>query len=441
VGSLVAGSLTTAAYAADTAAPSTAPTANCVNQLDKLRPRATAGRTQAVCVRRESVTLTGAQRTKLAAIIAKDKASGARKPASAGTAAGQNLKPGGQTTAADGHRVTGPSRAAGSTGGVSTSSIDDQCANFTGEQWFKERFRACRSQRLWVDFRDVRTRVLVGRLSFLEVDYVVLWDSGFWSFNVGLLRDTAEGDYHGTTVGGSFDCAGPCVIDNAQFPTMAIEQPGDLRGFSDYETTLGPDQVAFVAGMATIWFNKPNTIDESGPLTSQTDDFRCDTKFSNAGCAYPQIPPVFSLDGHLWPTVAEHVAAAQQSGAVGHDWPLTRTTDQNLIANNRDTACPEWIPRPAGKSCDEYPFASTREGASSGGAGRTFQWCGVDQWWWPDGVTDYGATRDYPDGVSGVGWSFCMVDAGENSGAGNDLQTFYQGNRVLDGEEFFVEID
>ncbi|WP_405531803.1 NucA/NucB deoxyribonuclease domain-containing protein [Streptomyces canus] len=37
------------------------------------------------------------------------------------------------------------------------------------------------------------------------------------------------------------------------------------------------------------------------------------------------------------------------------------------MAKNRNTACPSSLERPPGKQCDEFPFASTWQGANTGG--------------------------------------------------------------------------
>ncbi|WP_181140793.1 NucA/NucB deoxyribonuclease domain-containing protein [Streptomyces sp. Ru62] len=42
-------------------------------------------------------------------------------------------------------------------------------------------------------------------------------------------------------------------------------------------------------------------------------------------------------------------------------------TNKDKIRQNRNKACPSSRPRPAGEQCDEYPFASTWQGASTGG--------------------------------------------------------------------------
>ncbi|WP_455712281.1 NucA/NucB deoxyribonuclease domain-containing protein [Streptomyces luteogriseus] len=50
-------------------------------------------------------------------------------------------------------------------------------------------------------------------------------------------------------------------------------------------------------------------------------------------------------------------------GKYGTTHYLTRLTDRRKIKENRDKACPTSLVRPPDKSCDEYPFASTRQGA------------------------------------------------------------------------------
>jgi hypothetical protein len=107
--------------------------------------------------------------------------------------------------------------------------------------------------------------------------------------------------------------------------------------------------------------------------------------------------------------------------------PLTRTMNQSIIDANRATSCPWWLPRPEGKSCDEYPFASTLEGAASRPhLGRTFSGCSLD------GIFPLG----YPG--QGEGWSACMIDARQNSSGGGLLGAFYTRERILDGDQFFT---
>jgi hypothetical protein len=132
-----------------------------------------------------------------------------------------------------------------------------------------------------------------------------------------------------------------------------------------------------------------------------------------------------------FPEYGDHLIDAINSGLPGANLgagsvPLHRLMDDALQQANRNLACPDSYPRPTGKSCDEYPFASTYEGASTGGGtGRTFDWCGISQ---------------LPTGVTGpTGYSSCMIDETNNSGAGGQLETrLYGPERVLDGDAFWV---
>jgi len=103
---------------------------------------------------------------------------------------------------------------------------------------------------------------------------------------------------------------------------------------------------------------------------------------------------------------------------------------------NRDTACPPSYPRPPGRTCDEYPFASSLEGAWTspykvstlpGTYGpRTFPWCGI--------------TLPEPNSTGLKGYSACMIDGWQNSVGGGEVGTFYDRDRVLPGDNFYVRI-
>ncbi|MBB6079473.1 NucA/NucB deoxyribonuclease domain-containing protein [Streptomyces paradoxus] len=85
---------------------------------------------------------------------------------------------------------------------------------------------------------------------------------------------------------------------------------------------------------------------------------------------------------------------------------LTRLTERRKIDQNREKACPSSLVRPPGKSCDEYPFAGTWQGAKH----------------------------------SGGEFSCCMINARQNTDAGKELKGFYTYSRVLEGDRFLVRI-
>lgn len=69
--------------------------------------------------------------------------------------------------------------------------------------------------------------------------------------------------------------------------------------------------------------------------------------------------------------LAKHIEYAQTTknlpGKHGTTRYLTRLTDKDKKKQNPSKACPATLERPEGKSCDEYPFATTWQGASTGG--------------------------------------------------------------------------
>jgi len=110
------------------------------------------------------------------------------------------------------------------------------------------------------------------------------------------------------------------------------------------------------------------------------------------------------------------------AGAGPNSSPLTRLTDEGLQELNRTFACLDSYPRPPGKSRDEYPFASTWQGAYTSGsttAARTRDWCQVAE----------------PILSGPYGWSVCMVDEWQNSAGGSALGAWYLANRVISGDQ------
>ncbi|GHH29554.1 hypothetical protein GCM10018780_87760 [Streptomyces lanatus] len=126
------------------------------------------------------------------------------------------------------------------------------------------------------------------------------------------------------------------------------------------------------------------------------------------------------------PELASHVSRAQASGLPGATFeaPLTRTTDPAVNQDNRDKACGD-APSVTGKSCDEYPVASSYQGLSAGGTRRTFDGCGFP------GI---------PAGQGPTGVSVCMINATENSSQGGLHSAMYRSERVLDKDPFRVEV-
>ena len=171
------------------------------------------------------------------------------------------------------------------------------------------------------------------------------------------------------------------------------------------------------------------------------DDVRCDKTMRNSqgykqGCVFPVYVGGVDYRGPYGgadiPQAVGHIQAAAGAGLPGTSLsrPLHRIASVDDRNANRAIACPRTAsianPRKVpGRSCDEYPFASTREGAASGGPGRTFNPnCHVP---------------DLQSSGSSTGYSVCMIDASQNNLGGSKLGVFYGQGRYIDGDAFFVD--
>lgn len=241
-------------------------------------------------------------------------------------------------------------------------------------------------------------------------------DSRTWTHRVTLHPTFADGAARSASVKVTMGCgsgAKACRVDKgpaARTLTVGQDSVFDFALSSPGSDTLTHKEQPFVA-----------LTPSGGPPTTgtlpQLGTVRCDSvkgiTTAKGGCVHPATVPVFSLSrtDPLVREAAEHVFDAQEQlaghpGRQGDGKPLHRTTDKSVIAKNRGAACPQSLERPAGKSCDEYPFASTKEG-----------------------------------GASGI-YSRRMINADQNSTAGgsNYLLKAYKDHRILDGDAFWVAV-
>lgn len=162
----------------------------------------------------------------------------------------------------------------------------------------------------------------------------------------------------------------------------------------------------------------------------------CDNAVSGrpAGCKAPtdRWAPTVPFSLLKYPYIGAADRQAQNAGAPGapsSGRPLTRTTNPAVQTANNNVACdPKWT-RPPGKSCDEYPYASTLEGAASSPS---------------NGMTPTSTPQPCKIPVARTSrtpvWESCFVPETENSSQGGVLSTFYSNNRVLNNDHFWVSI-
>jgi hypothetical protein len=165
------------------------------------------------------------------------------------------------------------------------------------------------------------------------------------------------------------DCTGGCK--NLTGPVSLPLPPGEAAGTQFIIESAGSK--TNTTHQAPVFFlSHPNASNTKNIKLPDLGPARCDNVAvaKTQGCAFSDVAALYVLHvrGQGIKDVAQHIARAQRAkphhfGWLGHGTPLTRLTIQKDIRANRRRAC-RGVRVPRGKSCDEYPFAATYEGAA-----------------------------------------------------------------------------
>lgn len=288
---------------------------------------------------------------------------------------------------------------------------------------------------------------------FNGIEYIMVkpdWKSSTWfveySFQITSTEQNAEGAQ--ITVSQSCDRGGTsCGIGDSN--TFTVTEGTDLAATSSFETPPPAGGIVTVQPITRLSI----IAEDSVPYIEQVGaaPVRCDAKprmRGTIGCVTANVSPIWDIRGYSnLDKYREHVAFAVSSGlpgfadnAGGGD-PLTRITDANQIKLRRSITCGGVTgPRTSGRSCDEYPMASTYQGgnngdrANSSGTGRTGPqpMCGIRD----ADIKELANPNPLNWGTNG--YSVCLIDASQNSRAGSLQGWFYTKARVIDGDTFLV---
>lgn len=183
--------------------------------------------------------------------------------------------------------------------------------------------------------------------------------------------------------------------------------------------TTAASSIDSLDGFLGVWFQSPTYgfgVIENGSYDGQSGAMpgRCDNVLTTTdACVNEDNISTLTYDSTKNPLVApvaQHIYNAQQPGALSTQWGvpggslLTRDTSASGIAANRTAACGS-VTVPTGDSCDEFPMASTYQGASFSGPGN---------------------------------FSTAIVPKSANDSQGGLTGGFYSANRVIDGDPFYV---
>jgi hypothetical protein len=269
-----------------------------------------------------------------------------------------------------------------------------------------------------------------------------------WDIKLRFRTTPRKGEWVPLQLKPYIDCGGKCTVSSA--PTIDLV-PGGLT--SEVTITLTPtmgneNPMAFKPSIDFRIVRTGESFEEGQSMAnfpsgtySHIPELRCDVGLARRGtkgCVYPEAPPIFSGISLSDPDVDEsaiHIREAQATTGIpgkfvgagdgsilgGSDAnPLTRTRSQTRIKENRDEARKRYVEQyaeepvcdlttdpdepPGPCNCDEYPFASTNEGASRGQ------------------------------------FSVKRIDAKDNQRAGARLGNFFTSQRVIEDEKFYVNI-
>jgi hypothetical protein len=273
------------------------------------------------------------------------------------------------------------------------------------------------------------------RASYFETKYTDL-------FTVGEVTDGLLEDYLATSGYSGADGSNPAchVTDNPTNPTLLSEWEEGLTAFhevwSDRSEGYGPDYISRCV-IGTWPVNAGGVGSQVVSTSTRADSASYFGTTSLNGDIFDGAVPVFSLYSlssssngavaqHIndaltnpagtWPVFADKsipgsVAGGRPLHRLVDGWDAASTARKAANLSNKNAACASWqaanpTVSTAGEDCDEFPFASVWEGA----------------------------------GLDNKNFSVRYVDSTQNQSAGGTLAGWYNSERILQRDPFYVEI-
>ncbi len=275
-----------------------------------------------------------------------------------------------------------------------------------------DRFQLCYDESLRVNV--VLNHKQVGHAVFTVTHSLQLSPrSRNFSEHIGISDVKLSGNAGGIQVALAVGCDSPCVATKNNFPVGKTLSSG-LHGDIAYHDAVGAGHVHTDSSKYQWLFIKPGF--SAGNIMNRTLlDYRCDDAFKGVspGCVFPEFIPVMTSMRKL-PAIRANIRRIQNKGPghygrIGSKHPLHHITDVKEQRRKRNQACNKRVtgPTPKGKSCDEYPFASTEEGGTA-----------------------------LPKDDHG----FAFVPVKEQDSQRGLITAFYNADRVLNGDAFWVSV-
>ncbi|EPH40160.1 NucA/NucB deoxyribonuclease domain-containing protein [Streptomyces aurantiacus] len=238
-----------------------------------------------------------------------------------------------------------------------------------------------------------------------------------WSESVKISKARLLGNARGIKVGLKVTCGSSKCKPTNKFPRGRSLGP-EISGKVNYQDKVAKLKKDSASAKYLFTFTKAGYT--PGGFNYRSVPFRCDDTFwtqpatsrtMRPGCVFHTYIPVLTTMQSL-PEISKNIRRIQAGGGhygrPGSGKPLHREANERTITDNRNKVCPprQTPPRP-GLSCDEYPFASTREGGTN-----------------------------VPADSRGTAW----VPLQEQRQQGGRIQTFHKKQRIVHRDAFWVSV-
>lgn len=286
------------------------------------------------------------------------------------------------------------------------------------------RFADCRDDGWLLTIIDVETGDPVGSVAGSTVLWNSLaYNSRSWTEHIRLAIVAVVGKGAGTTITAPIECSlgssGCRPNGHGIWAGQLAYLPAEIGKV--YSGDLGWESPGRSTNTMRLEVNMifDNAVANPAPLRiGPTSKVRCDSESifrpTKGGCVHEDATQNVLVLSKADTSIAEaavFMADAQRAihnhaGWLGHGRALTRLTNSSAIRRNRRVAC-RGVRLGHGQSCDEYPFASTNQGAAL-------------------------VPRDDFDSKA--------LNAAQNSKVGSYLGSFLLHLRIAAGDSYYVEI-
>ncbi|MCX4659225.1 hypothetical protein [Streptomyces uncialis] len=257
------------------------------------------------------------------------------------------------------------------------------------------------------------------------------------------------------------DCIGPCHSGASQWSGSNRWQKDELHratyGIGSWWTgTTGKDSLILSWKLSATSTQTPDTATTS--WSDQDLAIRCDVIMGNEevpetkpGCVFPTYTPTLQINTKKYPAAGALYWLLMEKlerhpGSKKHNSPLSRQANATTAENNRKVICDRTfnaVPNgtttaPTKPSCDEYPFAKSRQSAggsvTSGAQCAQFYAVKKSNRW----SLKYDTSTPLPTWKELCGRGSIPLD--QNTGAGGQLGRFTTAMRLHDEDKYFVEV-